>query len=227
MIRCIIIDDEPLARQMLKEFISKVPHLTLVGDFSNPLKAMDTLSNDSIDVMFLDIQMPRITGIDFLRTLNKKTRVIFTTAYPQYALEGFELDAVDYLLKPFDFNRFLKAVNKLPNTPPRIEPTTGQQFMFVKDGTKLIKVDFDSIQYVEGFGDYVKIVTKSKTITSLKNLKDLESELPGHFVRVHNSYIISIRSIDSVQQNNVQIGGKEIPIGITYRKGFFELINPS
>ena len=230
MIRCIIIDDEPLARQMLKDFISRVPHLTLVGDFSNPLKAMDLLSGNSVDVLFLDIQMPKITGIDFLKSLARKPSIIFTTAYPQYAIEGFELDAVDYLLKPFDFNRFLKAVNKLttfagkPVAQPKNE---NQEFIFVKDGTKLMKIDFSSILYIEGFGDYVKIITKGKTITSLKNLKDLQDELPDYFVRVHNSYIVSIKAIDSIQQNNVQIGDKPIPIGITYKKSFFEMINHS
>jgi two-component system LytT family response regulator len=233
MIRCVIIDDEPLARQMLKEFISKVPHLALVGEFSSPLKAMNTLSNSSIDVLFLDIQMPRITGIDFLKTLSKKPHVIFTTAYPQYAVEGFELNATDYLLKPFDFNRFLKAINKLP-VDEKIVPTqvteaqtNDHQFVFVKDGTKLIKINFDSILYVEGFGDYVKIITKNKVITSLKNLKALQAELPDYFVRVHNSYIISVKAIDSIQQNNVYIGDKPIPIGITYKKTFFDLINYS
>jgi two-component system LytT family response regulator len=233
MIRCIIIDDEPLARQMLKEFISKVPHLTLVGDFASPLKAMDMLSNNSVDVLFLDIQMPRVTGIDFLKTLSQKPSVIFTTAYPQYAIEGFELDAIDYLLKPFDFNRFLKAVNKLQGAigrsaaEARTEQSASEQFIFVKDGTKHVKIDFDSILYIEGFGDYVKVVTTEKVITSLKNLKSLLSELPSYFVRVHNSYIISVKAIDSIQQNDVQIGEKTIPIGITYRKGFYELINHS
>ena len=233
MIRCIIIDDEPLARQMLKDFISRVPHLTLVGEFPSPLKAMDVLSNDSVDVLFLDIQMPRITGIDFLKTLDKKPRIVFTTAYPQYAIEGFELDAVDYLLKPFDFNRFLKAVNKLTSAvgkstqalPLTNAPASNQQFMFVKDGTKYIKIDFDSVLYIEGFGDYVKVITKDKTITCLKNLKDLQTELQDYFVRIHNSYIVSIKAIDSIEQNDVHIGGKTIPIGITYRKNFFDLIN--
>jgi two-component system LytT family response regulator len=232
MIHCIIIDDEPLARQMLKDFISKVPNLTLVGDYSSPLKAMDVLSKNAVDALFLDIQMPGITGIDFLKTLNKKLHIIFTTAYPQYAIEGFELDAVDYLLKPFDFNRFLKAVNKLTsvvgNSLPVSKPEVsaeGHQFIFVKDGTKLIKIDFDSILYIEGFGDYVKVVAKGKTITSLKNLKDLQSELPEHFIRIHNSYIISVKAIDAIHQNNVLIGEKSVPIGITYKKSFFDLIN--
>jgi two-component system LytT family response regulator len=228
MIRCIIIDDEPLARQVLKEFISKVPHLVLVGDFSNPLKAIDLLSSSAVDLLFLDIQMPRMTGIDFLKTLSKKPSIIFTTAYPQYAIDGFELDAVDYLLKPFDFNRFLKAINKLTSVagnPVVATRTDEQEFIFVKDGTKFMKIDFGSILYIEGFGDYVKIVTKGKTITSLKNLKDLQEELPDYFIRVHNSYIISIKAIESIQQNNIQIGDRPIPIGITYRKSFFEAIN--
>lgn len=232
MIRCVIIDDEPLARQMLKDFISRVPGLTLAGEFSSPLKAIDMLSTKPVDALFLDIQMPGITGIDFLKSLGKRSRVIFTTAYPQHAIEGFELDAVDYLLKPFDFNRFLKAVNKLMNVVGKPSHETvsetlpvDEPFMFVKDGTKHIKIDFDSISYIEGFGDYVKIVAKDKTITTLKNLKDLMAVLPNYFARVHNSFIVSIRSVNAIQNNNIQIGDKTIPIGITYRKSFFEMIN--
>jgi two-component system, LytTR family, response regulator len=231
MIRCAIIDDEPLARQLLKGFISKIPNLTLEGEFSNALKAIEGISKNPVDVIFLDVQMPQLTGIDFLKSISKKPYVIITSAYKEYALEGFELDVVDYLLKPFDFNRFLKSVTKLTNllekpsaTHPETSTTNHSEFLFLKDGTKLVKINFDSLLFIEGLGDYVKLVTKGKTITSLQTMKKLETQLPAYFVRIHNSFIISIRAIDSIQHNNVQIGDRLLPIGITYKKTFLESI---
>lgn len=231
MIRCAIIDDEPLARQLLKGFISKIPNLTLEGEFSSALKAIEGISKNPVDVIFLDVQMPQLTGIDFLKSISKRPYVIITSAYKEYALEGFELDVVDYLLKPFDFNRFLKSVTKLTNlfekpliTHSEISTTNHSEFLFLKDGSKLVKINFDSLLFIEGLGDYVKLVTKGKTITSLQTMKKLETQLPGYFVRIHNSYIISIRAIDSIQHNNVQIGDRLLPIGITYKKTFLESI---
>ena len=231
MIRCAVIDDEPLARQLLRGFISKVPILTLEGEFSNPLKAIEGISKNPVDVIFLDVQMPQLSGIDFLKSITKRPYVILTSAYKEYALEGFELDVVDYLLKPFEFNRFLKAVNKLSDLFEKQTVTyaegsnaTQPDFLFLKDGSKLVKINFDSLLYIEGLGDYVKLVTKTKTITSLQTMKKLETQLPNYFVRIHNSYIISIRAIDSIQHNNVQIGDRLLPIGITYKKTFFDII---
>jgi DNA-binding LytR/AlgR family response regulator len=230
MIRCAIIDDEPLARQLLRGFIAKVPVLTLEGEYSNPLKAIEGISKSPVDVIFLDVQMPHLSGIDFLKSITRKPHVILTSAFKEYALEGFELDVVDYLLKPFEFNRFLKAVNKLTGLiekpiAAQTEVSANQQdFLFLKDGSKLVKINFDSLLYIEGLGDYVKLVTRTKTITSLQTMKKLETQLPSYFVRIHNSYIISIKAIDSIQHSNVQIGDKLLPIGITYKKTFLDLI---
>lgn len=231
MIRCAIIDDEPLARQLLKGFISKIPNFSLEGEYSNPLKAIDGISKNPVDVIFLDVQMPQLNGLDFLKSISKRPYVIITSAFAEYALEGFELDVVDYLLKPFDFNRFLKSVNKLTSllekpsaAYPETQASNQPEFLFLKDGSKLVKINFDQLLFIEGFGDYVKLVTRSKTITSLQTMKKLETQLPNYFVRIHNSYIVSIKAIDSIQHNNVQIGDRLLPIGITYKKSFLDLI---
>ncbi|HTH57977.1 MAG TPA: response regulator transcription factor [Cyclobacteriaceae bacterium] len=229
MIKCIIIDDEPLARRILKEYISKIPTLVLEGDYASPLKASEAILKNPVDVMFLDIQMAEISGIDFLKSLTSRPYVIITTAHAQYALDGFELDVVDYLLKPFNFTRFLKAVNKLSNllektNSPPVQTPSQESFLFIKDGTKLVKIDLASLLFVEGLGDYVKLVSKGKTITSLQTLKKLETQLPNYFIRIHNSYIISLKALDAIQHNNVQIGDHLLPIGITYKKTFFDTI---
>lgn len=227
MIRCLVIDDEPFARQLLTDFIKKVPDLHLEGSYSSALKALEVLRKKQIDVLFLDIQMPDITGIEFLKSLENKPLVIFTTAYAEHALQGFELDVADYLLKPFDFNRFLKSVNKISQ---RLQPaartneatTEKQDFIFIKDGTKLLKVELSTIRYIKGLREYVTIVTKEKKIITLQAMKNLEEMLPGGFIRVHNSYIIAFSAIDSILKNKIQIDNEVIPIGITYKKKFFE-----
>lgn len=231
MIRCVVIDDEPYARQLLTEFIAKVPSLKFEGAFSSALTALPALSKKNIDVLFLDIQMPDISGIDFLKTLDKKPMVVFTTAFAEYALEGFELDVADYLLKPFDFGRFLKAVNKLT---PRVESSVShgtlepsaarKDFIFVKDGTKLVKINLAEILFIKGTREYVTIVTSDSKIMSLQAMKALEEELPENFIRVHNSFIVNINSINSIAKNEIEIGDEIIPVGITYKKSFFEKI---
>jgi two-component system, LytTR family, response regulator len=231
MIRCVVIDDEPLARQLLTDFISKIPNLTLDGSFSSALAALPVLSRKNIDVLFLDIQMPDISGIDFLKTLDKKPLIVFTTAFAEYALEGFELDVADYLLKPFDFGRFLKAVNKLtqriesPATQPEPQPSAAaKDFIFVKDGTKLVRIELNQIKFIKGTREYVTIVTDDSKIMSLQSMKALESELPDNFMRVHNSYIVNVNSIQSIERNEIVIGDEIIPIGITHKKDFFNRI---
>lgn len=231
MIRCVVIDDEPYARELLSEFIAKVPNLKLEGAFSSALTALPVLLKKNIDVLFLDIQMPDISGIDFLKTLDKRPLVIFTTAFAEYALEGFELDVADYLLKPFDFSRFLKAVNKLtqriesPTSQPTHESSTRKgDFIFVKDGTRLVKVNLEDIQYIKGTREYVTIVTPGSKIMSLQAMKALEEELPENFIRVHNSFIVNITCIDSIAKNEIEVGNEVIPVGITYKKSFFEKI---
>ena len=234
---CLIVDDEPLARSLLSDYVRKVPQLNLVDTLSSPLQVMDALHKNEIDIMFLDVQMPDLTGISLLKALQKKPLIVLTTAYSEYALEGYELDVADYLLKPITFERFLRAVDKItqrlnernapasiPASKPPVETT--QPFVFVKDGTKLIKVRIDEILYVEGLKDYVTIHTKGQKIVSLQRLKTLEEELPpDKFIRVHNSFIVAFNAIDVIHKNDVQIGPAMIPIGETYKKSFREFID--
>jgi DNA-binding LytR/AlgR family response regulator len=195
---------------------------------------MEALRNHTVDLMFLDIQMPEITGITLLKTLQKKPLVILTTAYSEYALESYELDVVDYLLKPITLERFLRAVDRA-NERSTAPPGTGSRekqiqepaspFVFVKDGTKLVKIKLDDILYVEGLKDYVTIYTKGPKIVSLQRLKSLEEALPAdQFIRIHNSYIIALQAIDTIHKDKVQIGSAFLPISDSYRKSFKEFI---
>jgi two-component system, LytTR family, response regulator len=232
---CLIVEDEPLARNLLTEYVKKVSFLRLVHACSNPLEALELLRNNPVDNLFLDIQMPEITGITFLKILQRKPLVILTTAYSEYALESYELDVVDYLLKPVTFDRFLKAVDKAslrlnPGTAPISEKAPGsepaQPFVFVKDGTKLVKINFDDILYVEGLKDYVTIHTRLQKVVSLQRLKSLELQLPAdRFIRIHHSYIVALKAIDVIHKGEVQIGNAMIPISDTYRKAFKEFVD--
>jgi DNA-binding LytR/AlgR family response regulator len=229
MIRCIAIDDEPLALDIVEDFISRVPFLELTGTFQSAAEALEVLHSREIELIFLDIQMPQISGVQFLKSLDKRPKVIFTTAYPDYALEGFELDAVDYLLKPFTFERFLKAVNKAyqqiklqPLPQHENEVPAPKEYMFVKSGYDIIKVRYDDIRYIEGLKDYVKIHTSGKTIISLMSMKMLAEELPDNFVRVHRSFILNFEYISLVKKRKIHIGEVEIPIGEVYREAFLE-----
>ncbi len=228
MIKCITIDDEPLALDLLEDFISKVPFLQLVQSCQNPMEAIEFLHKEEIQLMFLDIQMPQITGMQFLKSLEDKPKVIFTTAYSDYALQGFDLDAVDYLLKPFTFERFLKAVNKAyqlilikpEGNSGNFSIGSVKEYMFVKSGYDTVKVKFKNIRFIEGLKDYVKIHTTEGTILSLLNMKTLTDELPDNFIRIHRSFIIDFNRIERVQKKKVLIEGKEIPIGDVYREEF-------
>jgi two-component system, LytTR family, response regulator len=235
---CLIVDDEPMARHLLQDYVSKVPFLQLIDTCSSPLAALEILRNQPVDLLFLDVQMPEITGTTLLKILQKKPMVILTTAYSQYALEGYELDVVDYLLKPITLERFLKAVEKAsqrmegikpppPAAPAALKaaPELGQPFMFVKDGTKLVKVRWSDILYVEGLKDYVSIHTGQGRIVSLQRLKNLEAQLPtDRFIRIHHSYIVALDAIDAVHKDKVQIGDKYLPISDSYRKPFKDFI---
>ena len=242
---CLIVEDEPLARNLLTEYVRKVPYLRLLDACSSPLAAIDLLRREPVDLLFLDIQMPEITGITLLKILQKRPLVILTTAYSEYALQGYELDVVDYLLKPVTLERFLKAVDKAaqrlgvglapPAAPmpavagaapalPVAEPA--QPFVFVKDGTKLVKVRWNDILYVEGLKDYVVIHTRTQKIVTLQRLKSLETQLPAdRFIRIHHSYIIALDAIDVVHKGEVQIGAALIPVSDSYRKSFREFID--
>jgi DNA-binding LytR/AlgR family response regulator len=233
-ITCLIVDDEPLARNLLKEYVNKVPYLDLKGTCSNAIEAMELMRRHPVDLLLLDIQMPDITGTTFVKTLQRKPLVIFTTAYSDYALESYDLDVVDYLLKPITFERFLRAIDKVGQrvtsvtAVAAVKPTQGEaesSFIFVKDGTKLVKVRWEDILYIEGLKDYVTIHTREKKIVTLQRLKTLETQLPANkFIRIHNSYIVALGAIDVIHKNDVQVGKTLLPISDTYRRAFREFI---
>jgi two-component system LytT family response regulator len=231
---CLIVDDEPLARQLLTEYVRKVPYLELVDVCADALAAMEVLRRQPVDLLFLDIQMPEITGLTLLKVLQQKPLVVLTTAYSEYALESYELDVVDYLLKPISFDRFLRAVEKAglrrgvapPPLPEPMGKETSPTFIFVKDGTKLVKIRLADILYVEGLKDYVAIHTRQQKIVTLQRLKNLETQLPAdRFVRIHHSYIVSLEGIDSVHKDKVQVGQVFLPTSDTYRKAFKDFID--
>ncbi len=228
---CIIVDDEPLARDLLEDFISKIPFLNLKALCKNGFEAVETLQREKVDLIFLDIQMPDISGVQLFESLIVKPQVIFTTAYHDYAVEGFELDATDYLVKPFTFERFLKAANKayriyhLNNTGTdslkQIDENSQKDFLFVKEGTSTVRINLNEVLYMEGLKDYIKIFTKEKTVLTLMPLKTMEGKLPSDkFVRVHRSYIVSISKIDSIERSRIIIGDNWLPIGDYYKEEF-------
>jgi two-component system LytT family response regulator len=241
MIRCLVVDDEPLALHIVEDYISKVPFLKLVKSTTNPIEALNMVQEGGVDLVFLDVQMPELTGIQFLKIANGKAKMILTTAYPQYALEGYELDVVDYLLKPIAFDRFFKAVQKAQSIiQPSAKPVAHQEqiqqqqqpqsdlmsdFIFVKSEHKIQKVYLRDILFIEGLKDYISIFTPAERIITLQNMKKMEDALPErHFVRVHKSYIVSLNKIDSIERSRIWIGDKIIPVGDTYREDFFKII---
>ena len=241
MINVIIVDDEPLAQDVLETYIEKIPELNLVEKCSNALEANEALKNHDIALMFLDIQMPQLTGVDFLKTLSHPPLVIFTTAYPNYAIEGFELNALDYLLKPISLERFMKAVNKamgqleLQNKGGSV-PGGGEEegeepdFIFVKADKKLVKVNYADIIYIEGLKDYVIIRMENSRVITLQTMKSLEEKLPQNiFKRIHRSYIVNVDKIEAIVGNMIEVieknQAKHLPIGKNYRDELLELIN--
>ena len=227
---CIIVDDEPLAQNLIDDFVKKIPFLTLKVKCKSAFEATEALQNNKIDLIFLDIHMPDLSGIEFIKSTEKLPLIIFTTAYSRYAVEGFEHNAVDYLLKPISFERFVKAVNrayemyKLKNKA--ISTDDSKEYIFVKADYKSVKINFDDILYIEGLKDYIKIITKEKTVLTLMRMKDIEEKLPSDkFIRVHRSYIISLKNIESVKKSNVQIGSKDIPVSDFYRDNFLKIID--
>ncbi|MCR6640385.1 MAG: LytTR family DNA-binding domain-containing protein [Sporocytophaga sp.] len=229
MIRCIAIDDEPLALDIIENYISKLPDLKLEGRYTNPLEALEVLNKNTVDLLFLDIQMSELSGIQLLKALPSPPVVIFTTAYQKYALEGYELDVADYLLKPIPFERFLKAVNKVKDLLSLQRNTAEQNplkdYIFVKSDYQLVKINLDDIIYIEGLKDYVKIFAGTKPIFAHQNMKSIESKLTNDFLRIHKSYIISLKKIESVQKNLVRIAGLELPVGEMYKEQLFKIIN--
>jgi len=235
--KCVIIDDEPLAVELLVEFVGRVDSLELVTTFTNAIDAISIINQSNIDLIFLDIEMPHFSGIDFINAIEKKPLIIFTTAYSNYAVEGFNLGAVDYLVKPIPFNRFLKSVLRAQqifnpqNTPagnPIISiPEIEHDFMFVRAEYENVKLNFEDILYIEGLKDYVKIYTTDNKYTlTLISLIKLENLLSSKgFARIHRSYIINIKHVKSIQKNKVLIAEKRIPISESYKTAFFERIN--
>ncbi len=233
MIRCLVVDDEPLALDILEDYISKVPFLHLVKTTTSAIEGLSLVQNDAIDLVFLDVQMPELTGIQFLKIINGKCDVILTTAYSQYALDGYDLDVVDYLLKPIAFDRFYKAAQKVlqssgntnSSAPEVLSVQKNHDFIFVKTEHKIQKIYLDDILYIEGLKDYISIFTRSERIITLQNMKKMEESLPSKsFIRVHKSYIIALGKIESIERSRIQIGEKIIPIGDTYREYFFKQI---
>ncbi len=225
-VNCLVVDDEELARTLLENFIGRVPGLSLVAQCANPLEAMAVLRQQPVDLLFLDIQMPELTGVEFLRTLQQKPVVIFTTAYADYALEGYSLDVTDYLLKPFSFERFLQAVNKAISvikaktqtgrTPAAV--SSDKEYILVKADHKVHRLRYDDIFFIEGMREYVAFHTASGRILSLNSLKSLEDALPAdRFIRIHKSYIVAIDKIATMEGNTLHVGKEKLPVGASYR----------
>ncbi len=239
MIRCIVVDDEPLAIDLLTDYISKIPFLELVKSYQNPIEALTMVQEGKADLVFLDVQMPELTGIQFLKIANGKCKVILTTAYQQYALEGYELNVVDYLLKPIAFERFYKAAEKAQNLFGNVAPVSQAEvpvmvvpakitndFIFVKTEYKIQKIYLNNILYIEGLKDYISIFTEKERIITLQSMKKMEETLPSpQFMRVHKSYIIAIDKIESIERSRITIGDKLIPVGDTHRDDFFKVID--
>lgn len=236
-LRCIAVDDEPLALDIIQDYIERVPFLQFDARFTSAIEAIDHLQRREEDLIFLDIQMEDLTGIQMLRIVPKLPQVIFTTAYESYAIKGYELDVTDYLLKPISFERFLMAANKAYerhssklNAHENISPemlihNPRIDYFFVRTEHRLQKINFRDILYIEGQGDYLRIVTAAERIMTLQNFKQMEEVLPiEQFVRIHRSYIIALDKIDSIERNRVKIGGQLLPLSDTYRDGFFSIL---
>ncbi|RYM31303.1 response regulator transcription factor [Brumimicrobium glaciale] len=233
-ITCVIVDDEPMALNLVESYVEKTPFLILKKKCSSAIEAMEFLKTETVDLLFLDIQMPDLTGIEFSKMLPKETRVIFTTAFDQYALDGFKVEAIDYLLKPFDYAEFLTAANKAGkyfemakganNTPVSDQ----KEFLFVKSEYKQLRIKLSDVLYFEGLKDYIKIWLKDepKPILTLMSLKSLEEELPGtQFMRVHRSFIVSLNNIDVIERSQIIINNQRITVSEQYKAKFLEFVN--
>lgn len=233
MIKVVAIDDEPLALQLVKGYVEKTPFLELAGTFENPVDAVDFIGTSDVDLVLLDIQMPDLTGTELARVISGGPKVIFTTAYEKYALEGFRLDAVDYLLKPFSYAEFLKAAQKAERLIdlerrelPELE--VKNEFLFIKTDYKIRRINFSEIHYIEGLKDYVKIflIGEKKPVLSLSTMKALEARLPGdRFMRVHRSYIVSLDTVKVIERNRIVYGDVRIPVTDQYKDSFQKFLD--
>lgn len=233
--RCILVDDEPLARGLIKGYLSKLENMEIVAECDNAMKAMEILRTTKVDLMFLDIQMPQVNGLEFLRSVRNPPAVIIISAYKEYALDGFDLDVIDYLLKPVTFERFLKSIDKFYSVhvhPEKVElrgnTAAGEDaFLYVKEGKKVVKLYINDIVFIEGLSEYVKINTPDKRIVSKLSLTNLMDELPPEqFLRVHKSYIVNVRHIHSFTANTIDLPEKKmIPIGRSYKNAVLKALN--
>jgi DNA-binding LytR/AlgR family response regulator len=221
-LRCVIVDDEPLSIEVMEGYLKKIPNIEVVATFNDAISVMSILSEQEIDFLFLDIEMPKLSGIDFLRSISNPPLVIITSANKNYAMDGYELNVVDYLLKPITLERVVRAVNKIiekkskkTNQP---QPQDSSEYIFLKENKKMIRLNLSDIQYIESIKDYVKVVTQNKTVITKQNLSHFEQVLnPAEFVRVHRSFIVAINHIDAFTSASVEIGKLEIPIGRLYK----------
>jgi DNA-binding LytR/AlgR family response regulator len=229
-LKCIIVDDEPLAIEILESYVAKVEQLQLVSTFRNAVSAFTFLQQHSVDLIFLDIQMPKLSGIDFLKTLKHAPKVIFTTAFRDYALQGFELEIVDYLLKPIPFDRFLKAVAKVLHQPAAASTSSKQDvvpenYVYFKVDKKMIKTKMADVLYIESIKDYVKVKTPEREIVTQQKISYLEESLPREqFLRIHRSFIVNLEKIDAYSATDVEIGKHSIPIGRNYKNDVMKIL---
>jgi DNA-binding LytR/AlgR family response regulator len=233
MLKCIVIDDEPLAVKLLSNYVVKCEFTTLAAAYNNPIEALKNLEYLPVDLILLDVQMPELSGVQFAKIVQGKYPVIITTAYEEYALEGYQLDIIDYLLKPISYARFIAAIDRarLRNTnvsvpEKEVDTSSSQTYIFVKSGYKTQRIDLNDILYVEGMSDYIRIHTSNGTVLTLDSLKGFGASLPAdRFMRVHKSYIIALHKLDFIENNRILVGEKRIPIGGTYQEAFWERIN--
>lgn len=230
MIKCIIVDDEPLAQEVLKTHIENIPTLDLIGTCNNAIEANQFLQDNDVDLMFLDINMPQINGIEFVKSLDVRPDIILTTAYSEYAIDGFEINAVDYLLKPISLDRLLKAINKVDIPKSLKSNDLAEDFIFVKADKKLVKINYSNILYIEGLKDYVIIRQAASRVITLQTMKSLQNKLPiDLFMRIHRSYIVNIDQIKAIVGNMVELEEngkiKQIPIGKNYREALLDVVN--
>lgn len=222
---CVVVDDEPLAAELIETYVSKIPQLELIGTCANAIEAYEILKTKTVDLLFLDIQMPNITGVDFLRSISAPPKVILTTAYREYAIESYELYVVDYLLKPIPFNRFLKATDKFLkqvitnrlSTESEKGTNNERGYLFVNVNKKHHKLNYDEILYIDSLKDYIQIHTIERSFITKKRISEFETLLPSHFLRIHRSYIVNVEKITAYTQHDIEIGNIEVPIGVTYK----------
>lgn len=231
--KCLIVDDEPLARELIRGHILKLENFDVVAECDSAMKALDALRNHHVDLMFLDIKMPQMTGVEFLKTLKRPPKVIITTAFSQYALEGFELDVVDYLMKPVTFERFFKSINKYfqSTKPENVEidgngKNDGDAFIYVKENKKVIKIYLKEIHFIEGLNEYIRIHTDNRRVVVKSSLQSLENKLPSEeFIRIHKSYIVSIPRIRAFNATTIELENAKLRIGRNYKNQVFSALN--